>query len=62
MAKEVVIFFKKGNKTLIKNNRPIMLLNHVYKLFSRVVTNRLARRLDEFQPPEQLGFEEDKAP
>ncbi|XP_047533375.1 uncharacterized protein LOC125068313 [Vanessa atalanta] len=25
-------------------------------LFSRVVTHRLARRLDEFQPPEQAGF------
>ncbi|KAI8440552.1 hypothetical protein MSG28_001794 [Choristoneura fumiferana] len=52
----VVLFFKKGDKTLLKNYRPISLLSHVYKLFSRVITNRLARRLDEFQPPEQAGF------
>lgn len=26
------------------------------RLFSRVVTNRLARTLDEFQPTEQAGF------
>ncbi|KAJ0181100.1 hypothetical protein K1T71_003185 [Dendrolimus kikuchii] len=52
----VVLFFKKGDNTLLKNYRPISLLSQVYKLFSRVVTNRLARRLDEFQPPEQAGF------
>lgn len=52
----VVLFFKKGDKTQLKNYRPISLLSHVYKLFSRVITNRLARRLDEFQPPEQAGF------
>ncbi|CAH2242802.1 jg25121 [Pararge aegeria aegeria] len=52
----VVLFFKKGDNTLLKNYRPISLLSHVYKLFSRVITNRLARRFDDFQPPEQAGF------
>jgi hypothetical protein len=31
-------------------------INYIYKLFSRVITNRLARRLDEFQPPKLAGF------
>jgi hypothetical protein len=53
---DVVLFFKKGDKTLLKNYRPISLLSHIYKLFSRVITNRLARRFDDFQPPEQAGF------
>uniref|UniRef100_A0A2H1V7W6 SFRICE_004217 n=1 Tax=Spodoptera frugiperda TaxID=7108 RepID=A0A2H1V7W6_SPOFR len=55
----VVMFLKKGDKTLLKNYLPISLLSHVYKLFSRVITNSLARRLDEFQPPEQAGFRGD---
>lgn len=50
----VIMFFKKGDKTLLKNCRPISLLSHVYKLFTRVITNRLARRLDEFQPFQRL--------
>ena len=53
---EVVLFFKKGDNSLLKNYRPITLLSHVYKLFSRVITNRLEHRLDDFQPPEQAGF------
>ncbi|PZC74016.1 hypothetical protein B5X24_HaOG208430 [Helicoverpa armigera] len=52
----VVLFFKKGDNCLLKNYRPITLLSHVYKLFSRVITNRLEHRLDDFQPPEQAGF------
>jgi hypothetical protein len=52
----VMLFFKKGDNTLLKNYRPISLLSHAYKLFSRVITNRLVRRLDDFQPPEQAGF------
>ncbi len=52
----VVLFFKKGDNTLLKNYRPISLLSHAYKLFSRVITNRLTRRFDDFQPPEQAGF------
>ncbi|CAG5054997.1 unnamed protein product [Parnassius apollo] len=52
----VVLLFKKGDNALLKNYRPISLLSRVYVLFSRVITNRLARRLNDFQPPEQAGF------
>jgi hypothetical protein len=50
------LFFKKGDKTCLESYRPITLLSHVYKLFLRVVTTRLASRFDAFQSPEQAGF------
>lgn len=46
----VVLFFKKGDKTLLKNYCPISLLSHDYKLFSRVIASRLMRWLYDFQP------------
>lgn len=42
----VVLVFKNGDKSLLKNCRPILF--HVYNLFSRVITNRLARKFDDF--------------
>lgn len=35
----VVLFLKKGNKSLLKNYHLISLLSHVYKFFPRVITN-----------------------
>ena len=36
--------------------RPISLLNNIYKLFTKIITNRITRTLDENQPREQAGF------
>ncbi|CAH2089479.1 unnamed protein product [Euphydryas editha] len=54
----VVLFFKKGNNIVgvLKNYRPISLLSHVYKLFSRVITNRLTGKFVDFYPLEQADF------
>ena len=54
----MVIFFKKGNRKDIKNYRPICLLsnNIMYKLFTKIITTRLEKKLDEDQPREQAGF------
>lgn len=51
----VVLFFKKGNKILLKNYPSISLLRCVNKLY-RVIANRLMRWLDHFQLTEQVGF------
>ena len=52
----MVIFFKKGNRKYIKNYRPICLLSNTYKLFTKIITTRLEKKLDENQPREQAGF------
>ena len=48
--------FKKGNRKDIKNYRPICLLSNMYKLFTKIITTRLDKKLDENQPREQAGF------
>lgn len=54
---EVVILFKKGDVTNIENYRPISLLSQMYKMLTRIITNRLTNKLvDSYQPVEQAGF------
>lgn len=53
---EVILSFKKGDNTDIKNYRPISLLLHLYKLLATITTNRLFVELDFYQPIEQAGF------
>ena len=51
-----MIFFKKGNRKDIKNYRPICLLSTSYKVFTKIITTRLEKKLAEHQPREQAGF------
>ena len=53
---KIVILFKKGDPKDIKNYRPIRLLSHSYKIFTRLLQTRIERTLDENQPREQAGF------
>ncbi|CAM4712403.1 unnamed protein product [Leuciscus chuanchicus] len=55
LLKEVLLY-KKGDREQLRNYRPIWLLPTVYKVFTKVLYNQLARQLDEQQPPEQAGF------
>ena len=52
----MVIFFKKGNRKDIKNYSPICLLSNMYKLFTKIITTRLEKKLDENHPREQAVF------
>ena len=54
--RNMVIFFKKGNRKDIKNYRLICMLSNMYKLFTKIITTRLEKKLDENQPREQAGF------
>ena len=52
----VVLIFKKSEKYKLENHRPIGLLSVLYKLFTRIITQRLTTKLDTYQPREQADF------
>lgn len=52
----VVLLHKKGDIKDLKNYRPISLLPVLYKLFTKIITNRINETLDREQPREQAGF------
>ncbi|CAH1258394.1 Hypp2004 [Branchiostoma lanceolatum] len=58
----VIALLKPGKDPSIpKNYRPISLLCHTYKLFERLILNRIAPLVDELLIPEQAGFRPGKS-
>ncbi|KAG6940134.1 hypothetical protein G0U57_019839 [Chelydra serpentina] len=50
-----ILLYKKGNREDLKNYRPICLLSHVYKLFTKIIIKRFSRSQDKQQLREQAG-------
>ena len=57
---KMIILHEKGERRDIKDYRPVSLLSHTYKLFTRAIQNRMEKVLDENQPREQAGFRKKK--
>ena len=53
---EIILLFKKGSKKEIENYRPISLSSNIYKIFMKIVKNRIYNQLDLNQGIEQAGF------
>ncbi|XP_030025374.2 uncharacterized protein LOC115443910 [Manduca sexta] len=52
----IILIHKKGQKDDIGNYRPISLTSNIYKIFSKIILDRISSTLDENQPKEQAGF------
>lgn len=42
---EIILIHKKGDNTNIENCKPISLLSHLYRLLTRIITNRENRKI-----------------
>ena len=52
----IILLHKKGDQRDLCNYRPISLLETLYKLFTKLFMDRMAKTFDCFQPREQAGF------
>ena len=52
----IILIRKKGDVKGLKNYRPISLLSVLYKIFTKIISNRIRATLDFSQPREQAGF------
>lgn len=44
---EIILLFKKGGNRIIENCRPISIFLYLFKLLSKILTNRLTSTLDD---------------
>ena len=53
---QFAVLYKSGDAQLPQNYRPIAAIPLLYKLFARLLYNRLETTLDKQQSPDQAGF------
>lgn len=53
---DIILLYKKGNPLDVGNYRPISLLSCIYKIFSSILSQRIAQKIDNAQTIEQAGF------
>ncbi|KAI5726940.1 hypothetical protein M8J76_011469 [Diaphorina citri] len=53
---KIILLYKKGAREEIGNYRPISLSSCIYKIFTKIIQQKLRKKLDENQPQEQAGF------
>ena len=51
----IKLLYKKEDHRKLKNWRPISLLNIDYKIYTKILTERLKKLMDKITPPEQKG-------
>ena len=56
MMTRLIVIFKKGDQSMPENYRPIAILPIVYKLFSRILCERVKGMLNGAQTCDQAGF------
>jgi hypothetical protein len=57
----VVTIFKKGKSTLVVNYRAILILNNYYKIFERIIHDRLSFSFKTKLHPNQHGIVKSKS-
>ena len=53
---DICVLFKKGDRDEVRNYRPITLLQNSYKIFTRVLTQRMNKVVHQFVAETQKGF------
>ena len=52
----IAVLYKKGDPKEVRNYRPITLLNSSYKIYAKILVNRMKLALQSFVSTQQLGF------
>lgn len=53
---KIILLHKKGKKDQMENYRPISILPNMYKLFTKILQQKIEQKINNDQPEEQAGF------